>query len=251
MTVRMNELAADIKTEINVEREERINAMRDLNNNPKSMDDRIKKELERRDQDIDTMNSTIEELTRKVAGMESGTVTPHKAKGQENWRPTHIVFGGWAPQAAKDVIEKDAQKWLDSMDAETRGPTKRAYCPRLYGAIAKVKIPEELLVRTAFRWQCAVDANRSDAPPRWAVVERSPALGTRRRIIRSAADWMKTAYPQLQLDTASGDVMKGPETIARLGRDARMWTKGFVWDQSAGVERADFSEKLKAAALER
>lgn len=194
------------------------------------------KELERRDHNMDSMNSAIEVLTKKVAGMESGAPAAQRPKGQDNWRPTHIVLGGWAPKTPNDTVEK-----------ETRLPTNRAYCPRLYGAIAKVEVLQVLLARTAFRWQCAMDANRSDAPPRWAVVERSPALEARSRRIRCAADWMNIAYPQMQHDTANGEIMKGPETITRLGRGAEMWTKGFAGEQAAGVEWTVFSEALKTA----
>lgn len=157
MTARMNELTADVKTEINIEREERNNALRDVNQNLKMMDDKMTKELERRDHNMESMNSAVEELTNKVAGMESGTHQASRAKGQENRRPTHVVLGGWGPKAPKDIIEKEAQQWLDSLDKETKGPANRADCPRLYGTIANVKVPEELLVRTAFRWQCNMD----------------------------------------------------------------------------------------------
>lgn len=58
---------------------------------------------------------------------------------------------------------------------------------------------------------------------------------------------MRTAYPQMQLDTASDDIiMKGFETIARVRRGAEMWTKGFAWDQVAGAEWTVFSDALQA-----
>lgn len=57
---------------------------------------------------------------------------------------------------------------------------------------------------------------------------------------------MRNAYPQLQVDTANGDIMKGPETIARLGCDAEMWMKRYAWDDAAGVEWTAFSDALKA-----
>lgn len=53
MIARMNELTADVKTEINTEREERFNALRDVNQNLKMMDDKMTKELERRDRNVD------------------------------------------------------------------------------------------------------------------------------------------------------------------------------------------------------
>lgn len=72
MTARMSELTADVNTEINIDREERINVMWDLNYNLKT-DERMTKEQERRDHNMDIMNSAIEELTEQVACMESGT----------------------------------------------------------------------------------------------------------------------------------------------------------------------------------
>lgn len=40
--------------------------------------------------------------------------------------------------------------------------------------------------------------------------------------------------------------MKSNETMARLARDAEMWSPAFAWEACAGVERNAFSVVLRA-----
>lgn len=92
MTCRLRHLAAEVKTEINVEFEHRMENMREVNNKTKAMDDKSTVEKERCD--MTRMSNAIEELAQRVVGLE-GATTQEPAVHRSSWVVLAIVIGTW------------------------------------------------------------------------------------------------------------------------------------------------------------
>lgn len=49
---------------------------------------------------------------RDKAKDESNTKVDHNEQENIQWRPKHVILGGWPPMIAKAQIEKEAREWL-------------------------------------------------------------------------------------------------------------------------------------------
>lgn len=113
MTCRLNHLAAEVKTGINVEREHRLENMREVNN-IQAIDDKLTMEKERRDMDMTHMSNVIEELTRRVAGSE-GAAAQESAVLRASRVGSAIVIGTWPSGTEAEHRRRESQPLLASL----------------------------------------------------------------------------------------------------------------------------------------
>lgn len=81
----------------------------------------------------------------------------------------------------------------------------------------------------------------------WAAVERSPEMGQRTRRIRVGAEFLQRQSLGLSIDPANGDVYFDRIVVARLARDAPMWSATATWQAEFQLPWDTFRDGVRAA----
>lgn len=118
----------------------------------------------------------------------------------------------------------------------------KPYVPSAYGSIAKIRVPSHLLDSLAWDLQkwLSERGNTEAAAPNWAVVERSPEVGARKRRCRQVASLVNG----LEMDLGTGHVYYKALQLGRLSKRGNDWDM----EKHRHAINDEMWEKLRAAA---
>lgn len=110
-----------------------------------------------------------------------------------------------------------------------------------YAAIAKLRCGRGGVEEAACNLQ-EYQGHRPEGPPTWAVVQRSPEQGRRRRFIWSIADKARRACPMFDIDTNAA-ICIGGAGAAKYKAVSNTWDRRAAW-QATGANWVRFDADL-------
>lgn len=180
------------------------------------------------------LTAKFEELTKLIAKVELTATSRGGGGGGEaaaaaQWQPQHVTLGGgWPPRSKKELIVADSKRLLECLPKSTKDNMVKPCAPGAYGSIAKMKAPRQLLDSCAFELQRFLAEWKREGceGPRWEAVERSTAVGARKRRCEEVADLVNGKTDGMELDTGSGYLYYRTLQAARLDKEGKAWQPG-------------------------
>lgn len=141
----------------------------------------------------------------KKLEMQQSSAPTTGAGASQGWKSQHIIIGCWGEGTTREQMATQATEFLKNFEGRDRLLVPCS--PRPFGCIVKAKYMENMLTGTAWQLQKLMEGRT--APPKWAMVERSPEAGAHRRAVRDAVEAARTVTGQQAVVGGTGTIWYG------------------------------------------
>lgn len=187
------------------------------------------------------------ELNERDSGkVEAKEKVETNANDNSQWRPKHIILGGWPPMTTKAQIEKEARDWLRRQNGEMKARCLQPYAPKKFGEICKIKVQEGYVTKIGWDIARSIERQLDSTRPTSSDVERSPEEGKRRRVTAENMEKAEKVLGESFDFERDGMIYKGAAEVIKHEPGTERWVKnkGF---QMAGQEWESLVQKIKQA----